>query len=138
LQKKLNPKLSNIPKVLQWKLKQFDLGQEKSLLRKCFSFFFVFWLGLRTCKDLRQLPWPNSNIPASKRVLIQARLSLIQKYWIGLECCSIFKLAGKWLMPKNRKIIKEVPPRLELGLLDSESNVLTTRPWDRYVRIILF
>ena len=26
--------------------------------------------------------------------------------------------------------IKKVPPRFELGLLDSESNVLTTRPWD--------
>lgn len=24
----------------------------------------------------------------------------------------------------------KVPPRFELGLLDSESNVLTTRPWD--------
>jgi hypothetical protein len=29
---------------------------------------------------------------------------------------------------KNTK--NEVPPRFELGLLDSESNVLTTRPWD--------
>ena len=26
--------------------------------------------------------------------------------------------------------VKKVPPRFELGLLDSESNVLTTRPWD--------
>ena len=25
----------------------------------------------------------------------------------------------------------KVPPRFELGLLDSESNVLTTRPWDQ-------
>ncbi|KAL3843453.1 hypothetical protein ACJIZ3_000856 [Penstemon smallii] len=25
---------------------------------------------------------------------------------------------------------KKVPPRIELGLLDSESNVLTARPWD--------
>ncbi|KAL3813206.1 hypothetical protein ACJIZ3_014474 [Penstemon smallii] len=32
---------------------------------------------------------------------------------------------------KNKK--RKVPPRLELGLLDSESNVLTTRPWDLFV-----
>ena len=33
------------------------------------------------------------------------------------------------------KTIK-VPPRFELGLLDSESNVLTTRPWDHLVNIL--
>ena len=26
---------------------------------------------------------------------------------------------------------KEVPPRFELGLLDSKSNVLTSTPWDQ-------
>jgi hypothetical protein len=30
----------------------------------------------------------------------------------------------------ENKTKKKVPPRFELGLLDSESNVLTTRPWD--------
>ena len=35
---------------------------------------------------------------------------------------------------KYEKNVKfEVPPRFELGLLDSESNVLTTRPWDLLV-----
>jgi hypothetical protein len=30
-------------------------------------------------------------------------------------------------------VYKKVPPRFELGLLDSESNVLTTRPWDPFL-----
>ena len=30
----------------------------------------------------------------------------------------------------KEKFKEKVPPRLELGLLDSESNVLTTRPWN--------
>jgi hypothetical protein len=34
---------------------------------------------------------------------------------------------------KEEEEEKEVPPRLELGLLDSESNVLTTRPWNHVV-----
>ena len=36
-------------------------------------------------------------------------------------------------MFERRKIVPKikVPPRFELGLLDSESNVLTARPWDR-------
>ena len=41
-----------------------------------------------------------------------------------------FKLYN--LYEKNKK----VPPRLELGLLDSESNVLTARPWDLNVVIV--
>ena len=50
-----------------------------------------------------------------------------------------------WTLEKKKRIMKgekgkndknlndqkaEVPPRFELGLLDSESNVLTTRPWN--------
>jgi hypothetical protein len=31
---------------------------------------------------------------------------------------------------KNKTSKNKVPPRFELGLLDSESNVLTARPWD--------
>ena len=31
---------------------------------------------------------------------------------------------------RKKNVLKKVPPRFELGLLDSESNVLTTRPWD--------
>ena len=30
----------------------------------------------------------------------------------------------------------KVPPRFELGLLDSESNVLTTRPWDHLCNVL--
>ena len=30
-------------------------------------------------------------------------------------------------------LIKQVPPRLELGLLDSESRVLTITPWNLHV-----
>ena len=35
---------------------------------------------------------------------------------------------------KKKESKMKVPPRFELGLLDSESNVLTARPWDRLVR----
>ena len=31
---------------------------------------------------------------------------------------------------------KEVPPRLELGSLDSKSRVLTITPWDLYIAFI--
>ena len=34
---------------------------------------------------------------------------------------------------KKKESKMKVPPRFELGLLDSESNVLTARPWDRLV-----
>ena len=43
--------------------------------------------------------------------------------WTKRRKRSFFQKIGK----------KKVPPRLELGLLDSESNVLTTRPWDQFV-----
>jgi hypothetical protein len=36
----------------------------------------------------------------------------------------------KSYLPPALKQNMEVPPRFELGLLDSESNVLTTRPWN--------
>lgn len=39
-------------------------------------------------------------------------------------------------MKKKMKLGK-VPPRIELGLLDSESNVLTARPWDLAIINIL-
>ncbi|AES63750.1 hypothetical protein MTR_2g012840 [Medicago truncatula] len=37
-----------------------------------------------------------------------------------------------FLQPRKytHTLVFRVPPRLELGLLDSESNVLTARPWD--------
>ncbi|AES74174.1 hypothetical protein MTR_3g116630 [Medicago truncatula] len=37
---------------------------------------------------------------------------------------------GEAFQLTDMKRTKKVPPRLELGLLDSESNVLTARPWD--------
>ncbi|WZY83096.1 hypothetical protein YC2023_029480 [Brassica napus] len=36
--------------------------------------------------------------------------------------------------PARKK--NKVPPRLELGLLDSESNVLTARPWNLFVHLV--
>ena len=44
-------------------------------------------------------------------------------------------MTGKNKEEKGVKI--KVPPRFELGLLDSESNVLTARPWNHFVHFLI-
>ena len=45
----------------------------------------------------------------------------------------INKIYSTYLVFKKNKYNFQVPPRFELGSLDSKSRVLTITPWDRYV-----
>mgnify|MGYP000698120162 CR=1 FL=1 len=55
--------------------------------------------------------------------------SIIFMYHTGCINCQTYN--------KYSRRFQEVPPRLELQLLDSEFNVLTTRPWNNIIHHIV-
>ena len=93
--------------------------------------------------DINVAMWKHLNPCVQKKLCISHQL--IGVYHV---CCNISFIFSKYknfgfiilfeniFYFRSGKIIK-VPPRFELGSLDSKSRVLTITPWDHYVYFLL-